>query len=311
MTRSGVLRYIGPLVSLLVILGGCGGSRGNGEGAGSGGQVTYELAATWGSEGSGVGEFHGLAGIAVDANGNVYVADFLNPRIQKFTRDGVCVTSWGLDGFPIGLAVGSRGSVYAGVGDGSFRVQRFTSEGQQVCDWGLADDVWGGCIGAGPNEALYVVEGHSRHGPHWFIHKYTSNGESFTRWGGAEGAENGHFDNPRGLATDSVGNVYVADYWNHRVQKFTSDGQFITKWGSAGSSDGQFDRPADVAVDSNGNVYVADYGNNRVQKFTSAGQFLTNWTSSGAKYLAVDGNGNVYVADYENNRIQEFRPVAR
>ncbi len=56
-------------------------------------------------------------------------------------------------------------------------------------------------------------------------------------------------------------------YSNNRVQKFDSNGSFITKWGSEGSKDGQFDGPKGIAVDSHGNVYVTDEGNTRIELF--------------------------------------------
>jgi DNA-binding beta-propeller fold protein YncE len=85
----------------------------------------------------------------------------------------------------------------------------------------------------------------------------------------------GSFRFPTGIAIDKDGNVYVADSWNNRIQKFTSDGTFITKWGSTGSGDGEFRFPTGIAIDKDGNVYVADFSNNRIQKFTSNGTFIT------------------------------------
>ena len=92
---------------------------------------------------------------------------------------------------------------------------------------------------------------------------------------------------------------------NNRIQKFNSNGTFITKWGSNGTADGQFSNPHGVAVDSSGNVYVADCDNNRIQKFNSNGTFITKWGSNGTADgqfsnpdgVAVDSSGNVYVAD--------------
>ncbi|RPJ77942.1 MAG: 6-bladed beta-propeller [Alphaproteobacteria bacterium] len=84
------------------------------------------------------------------------------------------------------------------------------------------------------------------------------------------------------IALDSLGNVYVADEWNSRIQKFDSNGNYLTQWGSYGNGDGQFDRPWSVAVDSSDNIYVVDGQNFRIQKFDSNGNYLTQWGSYGA-----------------------------
>jgi len=123
-----------------------------------------------------------------------------------------------------------------------------------------------------------------------------------------------YFNDPRGIAIDSSGYVYVADKDNHRIQKFTSNGQFVTKWGSWGNEDGQFNEPIDIAIDRSGYFYVLERGNARIQKFTSDGQFLTKWGGwgngdgqfKGPYGIAVDKNSYVYVADTENARIQKF-----
>src|SRR5262249_31622942 len=109
----------------------------------------------------------------------------------------------------------------------------------------------------------------------------------------------------------------VADSGNDRIQKFDSNGTFLTTWGSTGSGDGQFKVPQDVAVDASGNVFVTDTasgGNNRIQEFTNSGAFIRKWGCLGSGDgllnaslgLAVDGSENVFVADSENNRIQKF-----
>ena len=67
--------------------------------------------------------------------------------------------------------------------------------------------------------------------------------------------------------TDGLGHLYVADTNNHRIQEFTSSGDYITQWGSFGSGDGQFSYPEAIATDALGSVYVADGGNHRIQKF--------------------------------------------
>ena len=141
----------------------------------------------------------------------------------------------------------------------------------------------------------------------------------------------GHFQSPFGIAVDTLGNVYVADTNNNRIQKFDSSGAFLTKWGVPGSGDAQFFGPHGIAVDNSGNVYVVDTGNSRIQKFDPSGVFLAKWgvygyfdepnydltkgvripAESDGKFfephgIAVDGSGNVYVADTMNGRIQKF-----
>ena len=119
---------------------------------------------------------------------------------------------------------------------------------------------------------------------------------------------------PYGIAVDSDNNVYVADTYYYRIQKFTSNGNFITKWGSNGSGDGQFSNPYGIAVDSDNNVYVTDTYNRRIQKFDSNGNFIATWGSYGSgdgQFLypygiAVDSDNNVYVTDVHNYRIQKF-----
>jgi hypothetical protein len=133
------------------------------------------------------------------------------------------------------------------------------------------------------------------------------------QWGSA-GSGDGQFNQSWGVATDSLGNVYVADTLNHRIQKFSASGTFLAKWGTLGSGDGQFKWPYDVAVDGSGDVYVTDGFNFRIQKFDASGTFLTKWGSNGSgdgqffdgRHIATDPSGNVYVADSGNNRVQKF-----
>jgi hypothetical protein len=117
-----------------------------------------------------------------------------------------------------------------------------------------------------------------------------------------------------GLAVDSSDNVYVSDIGNYRIQKFTSNGLFLTQWGSKGDLPGEFIYPDVIAVDEAGNVYVTSGYDNRIQKFTSNGLFLTQWGNEGNKPgeidspvgLVVDKSGNVYVSDWGNRRVQVF-----
>jgi DNA-binding beta-propeller fold protein YncE len=88
------------------------------------------------------------------------------------------------------------------------------------------------------------------------------------QWG-TRGSDDGQFNGPAGIAVDASGNVYVVDFRNHRVEKFTDTGVYLAQWGTSGNGDGQFFFPYSVATDAAGNVYVAEVGNNRIQKFGS------------------------------------------
>lgn len=117
---------------------------------------------------------------------------------------------------------------------------------------------------------------------------------------------------PAGLGIDAQGNIYVADKYNNRIDKFDANGTLLAQWGSKGQGNGQFNYPSAVAVDAVGNVYVADTYNNRIQKFDSNGSFLVKWGSVGAGdgqfdhpvSLAIDINNNLFTAD--DHRIQKF-----
>src|ERR687898_828052 len=109
--------------------------------------------------------------------------------------------------------------------------------------------------------------------------------------------------------------VFVVDYANICIQKFDTDGKFITKWGTEGDAKGQFKIPHSVAVDSSGIVYVTDMTNLNIQKFAAAdGKFITSWGSKGngnGKFMAPEGIaadrfGNIFVSDTANNNIQKF-----
>jgi len=131
---------------------------------------------------------------------------------------------------------------------------------------------------------------------------------------GIAGSSNGKLDHPRGIAVDSKNYIYVADTNNHRIQRFNSDGKFITKWGKFGDANGEFSNPSGIAVDSKDYIYVA--GGYRIQRFTASGTFLTKWGSGGffegefnnPLGIAVDSKDYIYVADANNHRIQKFNP---
>jgi serine/threonine protein kinase, bacterial len=260
-----------------------------------------------GKEGSADGRadtasFFHPAGIAVDRQGNVYVADTHNSLIRKISPNGMVTTVAGrvvptprmakdtqlrLDN-PAGIAVDGRGTVY-------------------IADWGK--DI---------------------------IRKMDSSGKITTLAGdGAPGASDGQgtyasFYLPGGIAVDSAGNLFVCDTYNNMIRKISPTGLVTTLVGkkTKGSTNGtgrdaSFWRPAGIAVDHAGNLFVADVGNNKIRKVTPTG-VVTTYAGSGqpgsangrdttASFykpygVAVSLQGAVYVADYQNNLIRKINP---
>jgi predicted membrane-bound mannosyltransferase/DNA-binding beta-propeller fold protein YncE len=175
-------------------------------------------------------------------------------------------------------------------------------------------------LAVAPDGTIYVADSQNHR-----IQRFTADGELLNEWGGFTdlsqgGGEDGKFYEPWGVAVGPDGSVYVSDTWNHRIQKFTADGKFITKWGYFGTDESPdaFWGPRGIAVDSEGRVYVADTGNKRISVFTSDGQPITSFGGSGYEVgkfdepvgVAVDANGLVYVTDTWNQRIQVFSPVS-
>ncbi len=141
------------------------------------------------------------------------------------------------------------------------------------------------------------------------------------------------FNTPALVTIDVHGNVYVADFRNHRIRKITPEGKVSTLAGSGveGFADGQgaeasFSYPVGVAVDHEGHVYVADHSNHRIRKITPTGKVTTMAGSGNAAFedgmgvqssfrypvgVAVDHEGHVYVADHSNHRIRKIMPTGK
>lgn len=188
------------------------------------------LIAQWGGYGKSEGEFDAPSGIAADSNGYVYVADFYNHRIQKFTGDGKFVMQWG-------------------------------DQGRRSGRFHYPTDVATNSSGE-----VFVADAYNHR-----IQKFTPEGVYLTQWGGVgfgiSGEWYGWFRLAKAVAVDSRDDVYVADAFNYRVQKFTEKGELLGVWGKGQPGEEQLVQyPAGVAVASDGAVYVSDFFKNRISK---------------------------------------------
>lgn len=257
------------------------------------------------SDGSGNNvRFNQPNAIVVDAGGNLFVTDTANNTIRKITAAGVVST-----------LAGSAGNV--GSADGSGQQARFNQPG------GIAIDLAG-------NLYLADTQNHT-------IRKVSAAGVVTTLAGSAgqagqtDGiAGNARFNQPRGLARDPAGNLYVTDTGNDTVRKITPEGVVTTMAGTAGnpgSADGngaraQFNSPRGITIDktANLNLYVADTNNNTVRKLSQSGDVSTLAGTAGASGsdngggqrarfnqpngIAIDSAGNIRISDTDNQMIR-------
>jgi len=131
---------------------------------------------------------------------------------------------------------------------------------------------------------------------------------SVTAFKGGHGSGKCQFDNPRGLAVDSGGNIFVADTDNARIQKFLPNGTFVTSIGTKGKGPGQLEAPNGIAISRTGKLYVADAGNHRVQKLAPDGRLIAEWSPAlwGPRKIAIGPDDSIYVVDQGHARIVKF-----
>jgi sugar lactone lactonase YvrE len=276
------------------------------------------LVTSFGSAGTGNGQFQVPHGIAVDRGGNVYVADQNANRIEKFASDGTFILAFapprGTDGLngPGALALDPQGNLLV-TNAGNYRINKFSPTGALLTTYGkfgvfvhnpdgVVADSAGNVYGVEPNGARVL--------------KFAPDGTFLTSFSTVVPAHT-TTSSPHGIAISPRGVLYVTDSNNGKVQEFTTAGQFITEWGSAGTSPGQLSSPNPIAIDSQGNVFVGD--NLGIQEFTADGAFVSSTRTTGlpapndrfnALGLAAGPGDQVFATDRLQSRVLRFSQAA-
>ena len=236
----------------------------------------------FGGKKEGNGQLNCPCGVAVNDEGDILVADAKNNRIQVFQSDGTFKTVVGRYGrkslefdFPVGIGINHHNKKIYVTENGNHRIQILNPDLSHANSFGQ---------------------------PH------------FGRPHFGQGREPGKLHQPKDVAFDSTGNVYVADNEHNCIQVFTAEGEFLRMFGNKGTEDGKLLYPTGICIDSNNVVYITELGNNRISAFTINGKFLTSFGKKGneegqfvdPRGIAMDRDGLVYVSDQKNDRVQVF-----
>jgi len=263
---------------------------------------------SFGSFGTGDGQFNVPGDVAVDDNGNIYVADDYNHRIQKFDSDGNYLAQWGSFGpgngqfnQPYRIKYTPDGYLY--VGDwGNLRIQIFDTDGNYIDQFSTTGNPGGSFIAE--NGDIYVAD-RTNDVVRWFDSTFAT----VLTWGGI-GSGDGQFSTPIDIgASPDGGRLYVSDLFNYRIQVFTNNGVYLSQFGGPGTAPGQCGNCWGLAVDNNGFVYVADRVDGKVQIYDEYGGFIEEFfVAPGIVGVCFDIDNNLYVADLNNHVVYVFGP---
>ena len=231
-----------------------------------------EKTCTFGTKGSGEGQFNQPLGIAVDRDDNIYVADYNNHRIQKFTPTGKFIAAVGNQGsnrlqftHPVGICFNQRNNNLYVCDQGNQTIQVLSTDLTFVRCFGSKGSGNGQfqyLMHAAFDDAnnMYVTD-HDNHQ----VQVFTANGQflrAFTHKANGE-----QLQHPFAIAIDSSNTVYVSKRERHCVSLFTPQGEHITSFGRKGAEEGQFIYVYDLSVDQNDSIIVSDHINGRLQIF--------------------------------------------
>jgi RHS repeat-associated protein len=263
--------------------------------------LTY--ASAFGESGTAAGQFNHPADVAIDANGNLWVVDQANNRIEQFAEGGGSPKAFGSLGStagklnsPSGIAIDSSGNIWV-TDTGNTRVVEFSEKGAFLATFGT-------------NVNKTKVESGGTQAEKNLCTAASGN----VCQAGTAGSLEGQMKEPIGIAASSGGNLFVVEKGNGRVEKFSPSGAILANFGTPGTKEGQLKEPTSVALAPDGSLWVADAGNNRIEQWTSTFSFVRAVGKEGSgngefKHpdgVETDSSGNVFVTDQGNQRVQKL-----
>jgi len=279
-------------------------------------------------------------GVYLDSHRNIFIADTYNQRIQEWASGattGTTVVWTGGNGtaanqlsYPTDVLVDSIGNIYVADFDNN-RIQKWTqatnsistvagsSSGQSGITSSLLSGPSGIFVDATGN--IYIADFRNNRVQKWA--QGASNGITVAGdSAGSSGNAANLLSNPRAVAVDANGNIYVADMGNNRIQKWAPGANTGTTVagntaGVSGSASNLLYTPTGIFVDGSANIYVSDNGNSRIQKWAAGantGSTVAGGNGNGGAYnqlsgadgVWLDNNGDIYTADQGNFRIQKY-----
>ena len=239
-------------------------------------------------------------GLAVNKRGELVVAEYRTSCVSVFTTSGEKLQSFGTRGSgqgqfkdPCGVAVDGEGNIFV-ADTGNHRIQKFTEEGQFLREVNISSHD----IAFNTSNGELYLSDHSRQ------QVVVLNSDlTFSRAFGQGNAKR-KFKFPLGIAFDNIGNVFVADRDNSRIQVFTAKGKFLR---IIEKSEGKLNLPVGVAVNTEGVKFVSELFGNCVSVFDHNDHFMSSCGGFRSPCgLAVDGCGVLYVCDHNNNCVMLF-----
>ncbi|MHB2026365.1 MAG: hypothetical protein ACYCPQ_06960 [Elusimicrobiota bacterium] len=303
-----------------------------------------EALGSFGSRGSGSGQFKNPQAVAIDASGKILVLDSGNRRIQDielvnslkiepmapnlktkiFVR--ISTGTWNVSA---GALAAAGDSLYAYLpSEGRFRALAGPASGLRFGTKGSGPKSTGKSLGFAASAKLgfYASDaGNDR------VEHFDSSGSWKFNFGGSGGffgflntSSEGHLNNPRGVAVNDAGTVYVADAGNHRIEAFSPDGTFVFTIGPRLTLIGStqtytLQSPVSIVWDKRGFVYFIDQGLGKIFKCEPSGALLAQWGSKGRspglfenpEALAFDGRGYLYALDSQLKRVSVYSTDGR